>query len=220
LPKSVNCCVFRRIWEGNTTTKNFNGAITLNYTKELWNNNAQFQAQISKDKGELTKEKYFTQDQLSYTFNKEKTSYFFGNGNLTVDHFSAYSYQGVLILGYGHYLVKNKTVILTVQAGPGLRRSKVSSTQDIDNNVIGSVQGQLTWNIKQGKYGTFSQIFRDDFGPPYDYIKSVTAYQTQITKHIALEAAFTLEYYSNLPEFSSDTKRTDTTTTLNLVYNF
>lgn len=210
---------------GNTNTSNINAGAVINYSKGQWNDNTQFSAQWGRDSGQLSKEKYYLQNQLNYILNgtkKTKKSYIFGNLTGTIDKFSPYEYQVVAVAGYGRQLISTKKFTLTVQIGPGYRRNVQVATsllpKKVDNSAVLSGQADLNWKITRS--GTLTEEFRYDYGNPYAYMRSVTAFTNKIIHNLAVQISFSLDHYSTIPPGSTRTKETDTTTSLSLVYNF
>lgn len=201
---------------GNTNTANLNGQVTTIYTAPRWNNNMQIQGQFNRDNGVTSKEQYFFQNQFNYNLSETSKKYLFFNGNATMDLFSAYSYQVVLSAGYGCNLIKNDKVVLGVQAGPGLRRNKDRTTKQVDNNGVGTVSANFTWNMT--KKTVFTQTATANLGTPYNYYKAVSALTAQIAGHWNWQLSYTLEHYSIIPPGSAFTDKTNTTTSIGIVY--
>ena len=207
---------------GNTRTTNIDFASIINFSKGSWNNNTQATAQWGSDTGVLTKEKYYLQNQLNYLFNGKKKNYIFFNTTGTIDEFSPYVYQVIVTAGYGRELIKTKHFYLRLQSGPGYRRNEQRATSLISrhqsNNLVLSSQAFISWQIT--KSGAFTEQLRYDIGSPYDYLRSVTAFTNEIIHNLAAQVAFTVDYYSSIPPGSTRSVKTDTTTSISLVYNF
>ncbi len=207
---------------GNTNTTNVNAGAVINYAKGPWNNNAQATAQWGRDSGVLTKEKYFLQNQLSYLFGKAQRNYGFVNGTGTADEFSPYEYQAIVAAGYGREVFKTDKFNLKLQSGPGFRRNVQKKTtlgpSKVMNGAVLSSEAKLAWQVT--KSGQFSEDLRYDYGSPYNYMRSVTAFTNKIIRNIAMQVSLTLDRYSKIPAGSLNTKKLDTTTSLALVYTF
>lgn len=203
---------------GNTDTSSLNATGNILYKNKPWSNAAHLGAQWGRSNGVLNKQKYTAVDQLNYNFQRNDRSFAFMNGDFTSDYFSAYRYVFVGSAGYGRDFYRSDAFVWSAQLGPGLRRNEIRSDDDSNNHIIAMAQTNLRWNITDK--GTLSQMLRYDYGAPFNYLQSVTSFQNQITGHIAIQASFEVENYSKIPPNSSNTKKTDTVTTLSLVYNF
>ncbi len=207
---------------GNTETTHLHSEIDVIYNKPRWGNIFQFKSQFGKDSGVVNKEKYFFQNQVNYNFlgrhRPDLRNYIFLSANLTVDKFSPYSYQSVTAIGYGRDLIKTESFFLSAQAGPGYRRNEVRVDNETDNGIVLTTEIQARWRISS--YGEFVEEFRYDFGSPFNYLKSYTAYVNKLIGHFSVEVSYTVEHYSSIPPGSKNRKKTDTTTHISLVYNF
>ena len=202
---------------GNTNSSSISAEVDADYTKDRMQNITQITAQFGRSNGVLDKEKYYLQNQLNYNFNKTRTRFIFLNTNGTVDQFSPYTYQAVGSTGYGQDIFRNKRFIISGQIGPGFRSTKISNTKTTDNNIIAAAKINLLWQIL--KSATLTETVSCDYGQPFNYLKSVTAFTNQISGHLALQVSLTIENYSKIPPNSTNTQTTDTTTNVALVYN-
>lgn len=203
---------------GNSDDVDGNGGLDLHYSGNKWSNNFQATAELSRSEGDVTKEKYFLQNQSNHSFGVMDANYYFLNTNFTEDKFSAYRYRFVLASGYGRKVINTDQWMLSVQAGPGIRHNREADTRDTNTHTVLTTGSNLIWHITET--ATFSEALTYDIGSPYDYLKSVAAISNKIIHNLAVRIACSLEYYSQIPEYSSNTKKTDTTTTVALVYRF
>jgi putative salt-induced outer membrane protein len=203
---------------GNTVSKNLNASLNVQYKKERWTNTSNAGLQWQTSSGVTSKDKYTFTNQTNYSFSQSQKSFVFMNVNLTIDHFSPYNYVFVGSSGYGRDIVKTPTFLLSAQLGPGYRRNKQRDDDLINNHFVLASQGNMSWNIT--KAGTLTEMARFDWGQPFDYFQTVTAFTNKIIGNLAMQASFELDYTSSIPPSSSQTRKTDTITSLSLVYNF
>lgn len=203
---------------GNTDTSNVNTGVVIKYKRRRWSDHFQGSAQFGRDSGAVTKEQYFAQNQMNYRFSDSFKQFIYANGNITVDRFSPYNYQSVFSMGYGRDLVEGKAFKLSVQAGPGFRLSEDRDDGESHRNLVLSTQLDASWQIT--KNGQLTEALTYNVGSPFNYLKSVTAFINKITKNIALQISFAVAHYSSIPPGSTLTKKTDTTTSISVVYNF
>lgn len=203
---------------GNTQSAVANGGFNLVYVKDPWSNTLNLGVLWGRADGSTNKEKFTAVDQMNYSFHKENKSFFFTNGDFTADRFSPYTYVFVSSAGYGRDLYHSEKLELSAQAGPGWRRNMVRVDQDTDNHVILVTQANMTWNITNK--GSLTELLRFDYGTPFDYFQTITAFQNKIIGNLAVQISFELNYYSKIPPMSSYTQKTDTISAVSLVYNF
>ena len=203
---------------GTTQTTDVNSQVNVTYEKDRWLNNGQFQFQWGKSKDEVTKEKYFFTNQTDYAFNKPRTTFLFLSETFTIDKFSPYDYQGMVAGGLGHDLIRSDKVVWSLQAGPGYRQNRETQTHDINRTPVATTQTNLTWNIN--KTTQFTQLLQANFSKPYNYYKSQTALTSTLFDHFAVQVSYLMEHYTQIPRFSKNTDKTDTTTLVSVIYNF
>lgn len=203
---------------GNTNTTSMAVGLNLSYLGTSWQNTMQANSYVNKALGVVTKEQYFGNDQLNYFLTRNQANYLFFNGKLIADRFSPYTYQTVLAVGYGRRLFHTDNFTLTVQAGPGIRHSEVREPPQYENNKIITTGANLKWQIL--KRLALSEQFNYDFGKPFNYMRSTTALSTTLAGHLAVQLQYIAEYYSNIPERSTNTQKLDTITNIALVYNY
>lgn len=203
---------------GNTNTSQYNAGGLLDYTRHRWNNVTIANWQFGRSEGETNQEKYFAQDEVTYGLNDLSTKYLFLLTSLNVDIFSPYKYQFLFATGYGFYFWKSDHSSLRFQLGPGYRRDKVDGTNEIHDQIVATTRTTFKWQIT--KNTNFSQIVQYDLGSEYNYLKTVSKFSNKITGHIAIQISYVLENYSKIPAGSNNTKNTDATTNIAVVYNF
>ena len=204
---------------GNTNTQNVNTALSVIYTHNRWVNNASGQVQFSKDTGVLNKEKYGLQDQLNVGFDSDNINSLFANSVLTIDKFSPYDYVYTGAAGYARKLIHRDNFTLTAQFGPGFSTNRETDTKKKNSQFIMQTASDIEWKVSS--WGTLSQNLTADFGKLYNHYISTSKFTNKITKHLAVQIAFNVDHYSTIPPTKGpDTKKTDTTTDVNLVYHF
>lgn len=130
------------------------------------------------------------------------------------DDFAPFENQATFAMGYGHNFIKSDETTLSAEIGPGYRRAKSAETGETESNVI--VRGLLdykhkltgntslynTFLVESGENNTFGQ---DDFGV-----------QVAMNEAFALKAGMQVRHNTDV---GPDIEKTDTLTTVNLVYN-
>ncbi|PJK14541.1 hypothetical protein CO613_04775 [Lysobacteraceae bacterium NML07-0707] len=131
------------------------------------------------------------------------------------DHYASYEYQNVAAANYGFRAVDNETTKLTLEVGAGYRWSKLQDLRVHENGVIarGALLFKHQFNENVGLYndllleGNKDNIFiRNDIGV-----------LVKMTDALALKAGVETRHNTDvLP----GVKKTDTLTTVNVVYGF
>lgn len=212
---------------GNSTTESFNGRLDLTYTDGgQWRHSASLfglrsRAEYSKkqEDGSIVRDRRTTANR--YTVNANSAYLMDHRGTLNTalrheeDDFGTYSRQQSLSLSYGNRVIENERAHLDLQIGPGYRRSFDTLEGRTESSLIGrgliDLRYSLTDNteivnkllVESGEYNTFAQ---NDLGV------SVT-----MNSHLALKAGWQARHNSDV---APDIKKTDTLTTMNVVYRF
>ncbi len=203
---------------GNTDATTLTGGLNIKYVKNRWTDNAQALVGYGTSKGVTNKNQYTVSNQLNYAFNGELKNYMFFNASLNVNKFSPYSSQIILTPGYGRDIIKNDTLVWSAQLGAGLRRDQIAVDRTTTSSFVVSPLTTVTWNITRA--GTLSESAGAALGHPYNQYTSTTSFMNKITKHFALQLSFQVQYVTSIPPGSNNTKKTDTTSNVSLVYNF
>ncbi|WP_083487578.1 DUF481 domain-containing protein [Pseudoxanthomonas dokdonensis] len=212
--------------KGNSNTESLNGKLDFKYSQGLWKHSANVTALRSSseymridDDGSVHSGSNTTANRYALGINSGYSMDERGTLNATYrqekDDFGSFSRQRSLAFSYGNRVVDGDRVQLDLQFGPGYRRAYDTVQQRMEASVIGrglaDFRVGLTDNtevvnkllVESGKYNTFAQ---NDLGV------SVT-----MNSHLALKAGWQARHNSDV---EADDKRTDTLTTMNVVYRF
>lgn len=211
---------------GNSRSESLNARLNFAYKDDRWTHRLNLagvraRSEVSRDidgdgqpetRLELSANRY--QFGASTARQTTQYAYWIGAARYEQDDFAAFEWQQTAALGYGYgFFHGREDISLTTEVGPGLRRAKEAATGTIEENVIGRAQvgykQQLTENtqlvntllVETGSDNTFAQ---NDLG-------LVVA----MNSSLALKAGVQLRHNSDVPP---GVERTDTLTTLNLVY--
>lgn len=131
------------------------------------------------------------------------------------DDFATYSYQQSASVGYGTRIMDGDRTRLDLQIGPGLRRAHNVEQDRTESGLIGrgfiGLKFSLTGNtelentllVESGTSNTFAQ---NDLGV-----------SVAMNSHLALKAGLQARHNSDV---NTEQKKTDTLTTMNVVYRF
>lgn len=212
---------------GNTNNESFNGRLDLTYTDGgAWRHSASLFGLHSRseynrklDDGSIVRDRRTTANRYTVTANSAYLMDDRGTLNTSVRHeeddFGTYSRQQSVSLSYGNRVIENERAHLDLQVGPGFRRAYDTLDGRDEASFIGrgliDMRYALSENteivnkllVESGEYNTFAQ---NDLGV------SVT-----MNSHLALKAGWQARHNSDV---APDIKKTDTLTTMNVVYRF
>ena len=211
---------------GNSNTESANGRLRLRYTDDDWVHSmdlfglrSRSEAMQTSDDGTTTRVSSTTANR--YTGSAGSALQLGEHRQLTAtvryeqDDFATYDRQSSFGLGYGTRLLDNDRFYVDAQIGPGVRRTHNTEDDETRTGLIGrgffDVKYTLTPNtdlvntllVESGSYNTFAQ---NDFGVA-----------VSMNEHLALKAGWQARHNSDVGQ---DKRRTDTLTTMNVVYKF
>ncbi|MFT3754656.1 MAG: DUF481 domain-containing protein [Pseudoxanthomonas sp.] len=142
-------------------------------------------------------------------------SYVFGSLRNERDHFATYEYQWTAAAGYGYEAIKNDATHLTFEIGPGYRWSKLQDVQVHENEVI--ARGFMDFGHQLTATTSIYDTLLIEAGKDNTFAKNDLGIQVAMTDALALKAGLEVRHNTDvLP----GTKKTDTLTTVNVVYGF
>ncbi|MBD9535556.1 DUF481 domain-containing protein [Stenotrophomonas sp. ATCM1_4] len=211
---------------GNSNTESFNGRLKLRYTDDDWVHSMDLFGLRSSSEYTETSDDGTSKRTRQTTANRYTASagsalqlgehrQITATGRYERDDFATYDRQASFGLGYGTRLIDGERLILDTQIGPGVRRSHNADTDENRVGLIGRGLFDLKYTItdntelvntllvESGSYNTFAQ---NDFGV-----------SVNMNKHFALKAGWQARHNSDVTE---DKRKTDTLTTMNVVYSF
>jgi putative salt-induced outer membrane protein len=212
---------------GNSNNESFNGRLDLTYNDgSAWRHSASLFGLHSRSEytrtqedGSVVRDRRTTANRYTVTANSAYKMDDRGTLNTSVRHeeddFGTYSRQQSVSLSYGNRVIENERAHLDLQVGPGYRRAYDTVDGRTEASFIGrgliDMRYALSENteivnkllVESGEYNTFAQ---NDLGV------SVT-----MNSHLALKAGWQARHNSDV---APDIKKTDTLTTMNVVYRF
>lgn len=198
---------------GNTRTKNLNVKGDVVYAPGRWHHELHASALNASTKGQTTAERYYATGKSQFNFTKY--NYTFGQVNYDNNRFSGFNYLVTETLGYGRNLIKRPALSLDVEAGGGLRQSRIIATGQAQNEGVAQASGNLAWNLTDKS--TFSQELSSIIGQKRSVSRSVTSLKMQVVGNLAADLSYTIEYTSSVP---AGFVKIFTQTSVTLVYNF
>ena len=198
---------------GNSDTSKINVKAEGTLEKEKWRHYIKATALNSDSNGVTDAEKYFISGKSDYTY--KENSYVFGRADYETDKFSGFEYQYTVTAGIGHrYLKDYPSMTLDADAGIGFKGFEAEG-QSSETEALGRFAAKYIWGFREKS--NFNQELSAEFAESFDVYKSITGLTLQIMGSFALGVSYTVKYTSKvLPGF----EKTDTETTINLLYTF
>ncbi|MCB1566347.1 MAG: DUF481 domain-containing protein, partial [Xanthomonadales bacterium] len=131
------------------------------------------------------------------------------------DDFAPYENQTTFSLGYGHSFIKNERTELSAEVGPGYRRAKLASTGNTESEVI--ARGVVDFKHSLTDTTDLVNNFLVEAGSDNTFMQNDFGVAVKISDAFALKAGLQARHNTDV---AAGQKKTDTLTTVNLVYNF
>ncbi|NRQ44176.1 DUF481 domain-containing protein [Rheinheimera sp. YQF-2] len=203
---------------GNTVGTSVTGKIDAKQELQQWSNQYVFSAFFKEDENddgvtERSAERYLISAKAAYKLDNEFDKLFVF-GSYTDDKFGAYLKYTTLAVGYGTRLYNVEDKSLDVEIGPGYFNGE-RSTGETENGMI--VRGAAAFNWTISESASFAQTLSVEYGEDNTRTIAETSLLAKINGSLQMKAAFLVQNDSDVPV---DKKKTDTQTSLTLVYSF
>jgi putative salt-induced outer membrane protein len=212
---------------GNSDTDALNANLNVNLVSGDWKHNLLLDDLFGRSNGITSAERWDARLQSDYQISAR----WFGFGvlNYQNDKFSGFVYQASASGGLGYKVLDSETTKLSVQLGVGYRQLrqetlvKDSSGAVIDRIPVGDTERDPVGTAGVDFFHQFTPTTKlidklvIESGSSNTSIKNDLSLEVKINKKLSLAAGYSVIRNSEPP---APLKRTDTTTTLNLVYAF
>ena len=216
---------------GNTESNDLKSGFKLRYEKGDWLSLADFdilvkQADITDANGETTSEttdqKWTVNSKTNYILNHDDISYLYGNIWFEDDRFSGFENQSSVSVGWGKEWYKTDKSRFFADFGPGIKRDdyKPTDTKEGYTETDFIIQAQAYYLREINEHVEFKQTVslkqatESDANSVYSAETTIT---TKLISTLQLQFAFKADHNT---EVEAGTERTDTQTSVTLVYSF
>jgi putative salt-induced outer membrane protein len=211
------------IASGNTDTKTANAKLALATEIDKWKH--QFGAAAlyaSSEPDGTTAQRWEVFEQTDYNFSPR--NFVFGAARYEDDKFSGFDYQAIVAGGLGHKFIDTDATKFIGTAGVGY---KFFETQDVFDEVTGLLiapgetdsevvfRGTLDYDHKFTETTSLLDKFVVEAGADNTFAQNDLALQVKMTDVLALAVGYSVRHNTD-PQVGF--KKTDTLTTINLVY--
>ena len=165
----------------------------------------------SKDKVK-TAQKFYGFYELDYKLLDNSAIY--GRISYEDDRFSGFDYQADLTMGYKRQLFQSEKMVLSGNLGVGVRVSQLE-VGDREDELIVRIAGDYSWQFSPN--AVFEQVLSTELGSDSTITRSETSLSSSIIGNLAMKLALNVKHQSEVP---LDNEKTDTETSVTLVYKF
>jgi putative salt-induced outer membrane protein len=207
---------------GNTDSKTGNVKFDLADAVENWKHAFGGSAIYASADGESTGQRWELHEQSDYNFSAK--SFWFGAARYEDDRFSGFDYQAILSTGVGRNFIEDDRTKFVGTAGVGYKILETRDSFDDTGTILLERGERSTQAVFRGTLDLSHSLtdttklldkFLVETGANNTFVQNDIGIQVQMTDVIALAAAYSVRYNTDPPLGFG---KTDTLTTLNLVY--
>jgi putative salt-induced outer membrane protein len=209
---------------GNTSTETANAKLELARETDRWKNTFATSGLYGKNSGVASAQRWDARYQLDHALSDR--SFWFGSGRYEDDRYSGFDYQAIISTGFGRRMIDTNQTKLSMQIGAGFRMLRPEDlVRDDNNEVIQRIPGERDQDVVGNGSLTFEHNFNDatkvrntllvESGRANTLGRNDIALEVKMTEVLALSVALSVRH-NTAPQ--DGLKRTDTLTTINLVY--
>ncbi len=199
---------------GNTETLALNMKLNFVRTSENWRHRFSGTALSTSEDGTQDNERYTAEIQSDRKLNDK--SWLFGAFRWDADKFGTYDPQVSLTAGYGRQLMKSEKHELKGEIGAGYRELTETVSGDSSSEAIARFLLDDSWQVFSTTKWTNRVLIETGSSNTFTQFNSGLA--VSMTETFALKLGFEARYNTEIPP--GDSENLDTTTSVNLVYNF
>jgi putative salt-induced outer membrane protein len=199
---------------GNTNSTALNVSLGIVRTTEKWRYRFAGTVLMTSEDGNKDNERYTAEAQADRKLGEK--SYLFGVYRYDADKFGSYDPSQTFTIGYGRELMKSEKHVLKGEIGGGYRKLKERLTGETESDAILRILLDDAWQVFSTTAWTNRLLI--ETGSNNTFTQWNTGLTVSMTDAFAVKLGFELRNNSNVPP--GDTEKTDTVTSVNLVYNF
>lgn len=211
---------------GNSINESLNGRFNVQYTQGDWIHSmdlfglrARAEYRVEDEDGGMTRKAKTTANR--YTFGANSALKLGEHRQFTTalraeqDDFATYDWQQTASVGYGTRMMDGERTKLDVQIGPGFRRAHNAKDDQSETGLIGRGFIGLKFDLTENT--ELSNNLLVESGSHNTYAQNDLGVSVAMNSHLALKAGLQARRNSDV---EVDRKKTDTLTTMNVVYRF
>ena len=201
---------------GNTESTALNMKLNFVRTGERWRHRFTGTALSTSENGDKDNERYTMEIQSDRKLSEK--SWLFGAFRWDADKFGSYDPQLSLTTGYGRQLMKSEKHELRGEAGAGYRKLEETVTGDSSSEFIGRFLLDDSWQVFSTTLWTNRLLV--EAGSSNTFTQFNTGLAISMNSKFSVKLGYEIRHNTDVPMDIEDSEKTDTITSVNLVYNF
>ena len=198
---------------GNTDNKSLNADLKIKFKIKSWLHNFSVKTKKISEEETVTAERYLYTQQARLRFSKK--TYIFEALRYDDDRFDGFEYQSSVTVGVGWYLIDSDRQNFDLEFGAGSRRTRLETGDESSSENVGRISQH--YDVKLTETSELIEDLLIETGESNTLSELTTAFKVSINKKLALKLSYNVKHNSD-PQPGN--KKTDRTTSANLVYGF
>lgn len=200
------------IASGNSDSRTANARVSTTYKQDAWEHTLGLGGLYVRTEGATTARRWEALAQTRFDF--LPNTFWYGGVRYEEDRFSGFDHQGLVTTGVGRRFIQNDTTKLIGQVGVGYKFwETLTVPTDKDSSVTGVAS--LEFDHKLTATTTVFDKFSGEFTSDNNFLQNEVGVAVKMTDRMALALAYAVRHNTDPP---TGFKKTDTLTTVNLVY--
>lgn len=210
------------IASGNTETKTANAKARMSRQDGEWKNTFGLAGLYASDDVGATAQRWELESQSDYNFGPK--TFWFGGARYEQDEFSGFEHQATLSTGFGRKFAETERTQFTGTLGVGYKIIETRDAFDDDTGALvtpgerredGVLRGTLDYDHRLTETTSLLDKFVVESGEDNTFLQNELSLQVKMLEALALAVGYAVRHNTD-PPFGF--KKTDTLTTINLVY--
>jgi putative salt-induced outer membrane protein len=201
---------------GNTDSTALNLKLNFIRTGARWRHRFTGTALMTSENGIEDNERYTMEVQSDRKLTEK--SWLFGAFRWDADKFGSYDPQMSLTTGYGRELMKSEKHFLKGEIGGGYRKLEERISGDSNSEFIGRFLLDDAWQVFTTTLWTNRLLV--EVGSSNTFTQFNSGLGISMTDKFAVKLGYEVRHNTDVPDDIADSEKTDTITSVNLVYNF
>lgn len=173
---------------GSSNQETFKGTFYIRYLVDKWTHEFRVEGlnEVDSLSNTRTRERYLALEKTSWNFTPR--DYLFFKPQYEKDQQSAYDYQALVSVGYGHQFLKTEKLLWNVDLGVGTRFNKLRDTGEVEEEGVGSLSTRFEWQFRPGS--RFTESASIDAGEDSSVVRTRSALLFALTDVLGLAIAY------------------------------
>ena len=199
---------------GNTESQSVLGAVKIDYVQPVYEIKSAFSVNNKSENNVQTQKRYVADLQYNRFYAADKSYYSFAQARFEKDEFADLKLDSLYTIGLGKTLIKDEKNLLNAEAGIGFQTTDYDLAEDEEQMVV-RLKADYAYQVNE--HVAFTQDAIVYAGDNQTKLETNSGLKVALAGDLSLKAGF---QYRHNSEPGTGAKKTDTQTTLTVIYDF